>query len=1069
MCCSGSHLSFELYSRVARISLAAALFLPAFLPAAFSQVAPAQVPPIQVAPAQAASAPQTASQVSLTTLEQGKAIEREISGKNADRYDLPLQAGQFAEISVEQRGIDVVIDTIDPDGKILAEFDSESRPQGEERVVVACGMAAAHYQLRVKPKYSRAPAGRYEIKLTATRAATEQDRLLSEAHVLSLQAEKSNDSGKYEDSLQLYTHALGDAEKALGPKDAYVGALLVKLGDIERTTDNRGKAEELYQRAITVDNAALGNENPQTAWAIDRLGTLYDWSDDYLRAEPLLTEGLNITEKTLGSDHPRLIQCLSELAVLYSNRYDHKRALQYLQRAQPIADKSLEPDDFMVILIMNNIANIYRLMENYDEAEVMTKRVVEMIEKQYGPDYPRLTTPLMNLGILARRKKDYAGSLQYLSRSLAIREKTLGARNSETARTIITIGNTYRAEGDYPKALENYSRAQDILQAVAGPYDVLLLLTYLNTAATYAASGDMPHAIEYEARLESMLEKSIELNVLIGSEQEKFDYLKDAAERTDRTISFSALLDPKNQTAADLAALDVLQRKGRLLDAISGTFDTFRRRLNSQDQLLLDEFAETTAKLAKLSLQGPEKMAPEEYQKQLSSLAEQREKLETDISRKSAEFRTQTEAVTLSGIKAAIPAPAALVEYAAYRPFNAKLDEEETAFGEPHYIAYVLHQQGDVQWRELGPAKEIDAAVASLRGALRDPKRKDAQQLARALDEKIMRPVRELVGDATQLLISPDGELNLIPFEALVDEKQHYLIESYSITYLTTGRDLLRLQAARSSRSRPVIIADPSFGEPESAPAAARKPVSQRTSHPLTARRNVTTAGDLSSIYFAPLPGTALEATAIKSQFPEAKLLTGKMATESAVKQISAPSTLHIATHGFFLADPKRASPENSSENTRGAHADFDVKNPLLRSGLALAGANLHQTGPERGILTALEASNLNLWGTKLVTLSACDTGVGEVRNGEGVYGLRRAFVLAGTESIVMSLWPVSDYTTREIMVSYYKGLKKGLGRGEALRQTKLAMLKRRDVQRPFYWASFIQSGEWASLDGKRD
>ena len=287
MRCSGSHLSFELYSRVARISLAAAVFLPAFLHAAFSQVAPAQ----------AASAPRAASQVSLTTLEQGKAIEREISGKNPDDYDLPLQDGQFAEISVEQQGIDVVIDTIDRDGKILAEFDSESRPQGEERVVLACGTAAAHYQLRVKPKYSRAPAGRYQIKLTAICAAPEQDRLLSEAHVLSLQAEKSNDSGKYEDSLQLYIHALDDAEKALGPKDAYVGALLVKLGDIERTTDNRAKAEELYQRAIAVDNAALGHENPQTAWAIERLGTLYNWSDDYLRAEPLLAEGLEISEE----------------------------------------------------------------------------------------------------------------------------------------------------------------------------------------------------------------------------------------------------------------------------------------------------------------------------------------------------------------------------------------------------------------------------------------------------------------------------------------------------------------------------------------------------------------------------------------------------------------------------------------------------------------------------------------------------------------------------------------------------------------------------------------------------
>ena len=140
----------------------------------------------------------------------------------------------------------------------------------------------------------------------------------------------------------------------------------------------------------------------------------------------------------------------------------------------------------------------------------------------------------------------------------------------------------------------------------------------------------------------------------------------------------------------------------------------------------------------------------------------------------------------------------------------------------------------------------------------------------------------------------------------------------------------------------------------------------------------------------------------------------------------------------------------------------------MLRSGIALAGANLgHDVGGD-GILTGLEASGLNLWGTQLVTLSACDTGVGEVRNGEGVYGLRRAFLLAGTETLVMSLCSVSDYIARETMVTYYTGLRAGLGRGEALRQAKLAMLKRKVRQHPFYWASFIQSGEWASLEGKR-
>ena len=168
---------------------------------------------------------------------------------------------------------------------------------------------------------------------------------------------------------------------------------------------------------------------------------------------------------------------------------------------------------------------------------------------------------------------------------------------------------------------------------------------------------------------------------------------------------------------------------------------------------------------------------------------------------------------------------------------------------------------------------------------------------------------------------------------------------------------------------------------------------------------------------------------------------------------------LHIASHGFFLR-------EATGAQAHGATANTDT--PLLRAGLALAGANLTGDSGNDGILWALEAARLNLWGTKLVTLSACDTGVGEVRNGEGVYGLRRAFVLAGAETLVMSLWPVSDYMTREMMTAYYTGLRAGLGRGDALRQAKLAMLRRQGRQHPFYWASFIQSGEWANLDGRR-
>jgi CHAT domain-containing protein len=154
---------------------------------------------------------------------------------------------------------------------------------------------------------------------------------------------------------------------------------------------------------------------------------------------------------------------------------------------------------------------------------------------------------------------------------------------------------------------------------------------------------------------------------------------------------------------------------------------------------------------------------------------------------------------------------------------------------------------------------------------------------------------------------------------------------------------------------------------------------------------------------------------------------------------------------------------------TRDAHVSTGIENPLLRSGLALAGANRRGSSEgEYGIVTALEASGLNLWGTKLAVLSACDTGVGEVRNGEGVYGLRRAFVLAGAESLLMSLWPAADYSTRRLMTNYYKNLKQGMGRGAALRQVQLELLKNNPQLHPFYWANFIQSGEWANLNGER-
>jgi CHAT domain-containing protein len=382
---------------------------------------------------------------------------------------------------------------------------------------------------------------------------------------------------------------------------------------------------------------------------------------------------------------------------------------------------------------------------------------------------------------------------------------------------------------------------------------------------------------------------------------------------------------------------------------------------------------------------------------------------------------------------------------------------------------------------DLGEAARIDLAIKTWREALRSPNRTDVKPLARALDRKIMQPVRSRLGEMTgptrQLLIAPDGLLNLVPFAALVDQRGRYLVESFTISYLTSGRDLLRAPGHRSDRSEPLIVANPDFGRwTRSEVPADRAAKDSATADGQPADQRLPQHNPL-PIFFQPLPDTEAEALTIKTELAGARVLLWKEATETEVKRVRAPRILHLATHGFFLSEKSGPPMEEarrgfSEDSSRGSDLRLSswaarIKDPLLRSGLALAGANQEQSSEDDGVLTALEAAGLDLWGTQLVVLSACDTGVGEVKNGDGVYGLRRALVLAGSETQVMSLWPVSDRITRELMVAYYRGLNQGQGRSEALRLVQLGMLKRAKRQHPFYWAAFIPSGEWAKVEDR--
>ena len=964
-----------------------------------------------------------------------EAMEGTLARGESHEHPFVLSASEHLRVRVDQRGIDLAVQVRDPGGATIGLFDHEFTTAGGEDVEIT-STTAGTYTLVVRPAAGAIGSGGFAIRVVDRRLATDADRAVQQARTLVVGASRLEDAGKLDDARVQLERALALGESAQGPNSPFVMVLVFDLAANALDRRDNTRADLLLQRALTVLDATVGPDDPFDAVVRSRLAILYSRLGQRPKADAYARQANQVFEQTLGTKHLWYVRNLGTLANLRLEAGDIERSKELVERAIAILDTIQETDGLLYAGLLNNLGNLDRETGDYDRANELLQRALTAGERLRGPDSFYVSTTLQNLGIVARERKEYAAAEAYEMRALRIRETLVGPDHPDVAQILINLANIYRSNGDVQKSLDTQHRALSIWERTAGPYERGTMLSAGNLARAYAGLGDVPHWLEFQRRTEELVELQLALDLSTGSERDRLASARAIAERTDRTLSLHLNLAPSDPGAASLAALVLLQRKGRVLDAMTDTLTAVRRHADARDIAILDELHVTTTKLADAALKLP--MGPARQQA-IKDLEARKEHLEQELSAHSNEFRAQTLPVTLEAVQAAIPEDAALVEFAVFRPFDPKIEHNAEAYGPPHYAAYVIRPRRQVVGFDLGLAQPIEVNVNALREALRDPRCNDVSRKARAIDARIMEPLRAAIGGATRLLVAPDGALNLVPFDAFVDEGGQYLIHRYAITYLTSGRDLLRLQVPRASQSRSIIVANPLFGEP--ARAAAPSASGTRSAEP---------GSGPGGMYFAPLPSATLEARAIKDLFPDATLLTGRDATESRLATLNAPRMLHIASHGFFLKDASA------------------VANPLLRSGLALAGANLPGAAGNDGVLTALEATGLNLWGTKLVTLSACDTGVGEVRNGEGVYGLRRAFVLAGTETLVMSLWPVSDRITRETMTTYYTGLRAGLGRGDALRHAKLAVLEHSQWSHPYYWASFIQSGEWANLDGKR-
>ncbi|HEX8069183.1 MAG TPA: CHAT domain-containing tetratricopeptide repeat protein [Pyrinomonadaceae bacterium] len=937
------------------------------------------------------------------------------------------------------------------------------------------------------------PAGRYRLDLylddrlaqslpfsiyTAAAAAA-----YARIEPLVAEADKLSAAGDYRAAANALREALALAEQQLGAEHPDTAALLNNLALALKESGAYDESERLYRRGLALAEKLEGPASPPYALLLTNLGELYNLKGDYAQAEQTLKRAAAVAEQAVGPAHRLTATALNNLARTYQLKGDYREAEALYRRALPLLEQTAGAESEDVATLVNNLAELYREQDDFARAEPLYLRALAIKAKLLPPDHPDTALTRNNLALLYTARGDYAQAEPLFKSALAAEEKALGPNHPDVGGMLNNLALLYQERGDNKQARPLYERALAVFEHALGPHHANVAQALVSLARLSAATGDLKTAGAQLTRAADVREQNIALVLTTGSEQQKQLYLDTLFGETNLTVSFHLQAAPTDEAAARLALTTLLRRKGRALDAMSDQIGRLRRRLDPADARLLDELAATRARLAALLLQSAGAQTDDAARgTEVARLEAEAQRLETEVSARSAEFRAQAQPVTLAAVQAAVPADAALVELARYYPFDFKAGHARGGFGPARYAAYVVRRDGAPAWVELGAAAPIERGVAELRAALARPNSKNVSELARALDAQVMQPVRKALGDTRRLFLSPEGALNLIPFGALVDEQGKHLVESYTITYLTSGRDLLRLQTSAPAGQGVTIIANPAFDNAAgNAPAAG-------------ARRSA----DLRNARFTPLPGTAGEAQAITAVLPAARVLTQAQATEAALKQVNAPAVLHVATHGFFLAD----QPQDPGSAARGlalgggdgattARTAPRAENPLLRSGLALAGANRREgAGGEDGILTALEAAGLNLWGTELVVLSACETGLGEINamNSEGVYGLRRALVLAGAESQVMSLWQVDDAATRDLMSAYYRRLQAGEGRTDALRQVQLEMLKGQaqteagdqrglggqptpratgaaaDRSHPFYWASFIQSGAWQSL-----
>ncbi|MEA1946267.1 MAG: CHAT domain-containing tetratricopeptide repeat protein [Thermodesulfobacteriota bacterium] len=822
----------------------------------------------------------------------------------------------------------------------------------------------------------------------------------------------------------------------------------------------------------------------------------------------------------MSDDIQQQISKLNQQAVRLYHQGRYEEAIQSASQVRDLSLQYLGKDHLDFATSLNNLAEFYRSMGNYTQAEPLLKQAMEITRKALGEDHPDFATSLNNLALLYRSMGNYTQAEPLLKQALEIKRKALGEDHPDFATVLNNLAGLYESMGNYTQAEPLFKQALEIKRKAMGEDHPSFATSLNNLALLYIATNRETEGLQLMEQAASIDDLMIGQVFSIGSENQRTAYLKKVQMNIKGFISLISQHLSSSQTAINSAIELVLRRKAIGAEALAVQRDAVLGGRYPELKPELKDLINLRMQIAQKTLAGPGQEGLAEHQKTLSVWNKQKENSEAELVRQIPEMNLEQKLkqIDRQAIASTLPEGAALIEFVHFDVFDFKAvpAKGESSLKPARYLAFVIlaGNPDNVQMIDLGKARFIDKSIARFRdsvtggpediydepmtdqstkpkgvfsrlsGYFKRPEQAETRldlgvvpeesvqvpdnEAGVKLRETIFDKLKPALGRCKHLFISPDGELSRVPFEVLPNETGRFLIDDYHISYLGAGRDILRFGTKSTGQpAGSLIIADPDFdlGLKTSGRLAQKGRPCGRQSRDL----------DRSSLHFGRLPGTHKEGINVSNMLGVKPWLK-ENALEAWIKKYRSPRILHFATHGFFIEDQERdpnkemrelvalGAPGFAEPGGMGRLSGLNLENPLLRSGLALAGANTWLKGQsppsdaEDGLLTAEDVTGLDLLDTELVVLSACETGLGEVRTGEGVFGLRRSFVLAGADTLVMSLWKVPDQQTRELMEEFYSRILTGEPRAQALKNAQMSI--RSKHPHPFYWGAFICQGD---------